>query len=119
MHEATLVTGILRIAQEEARKHKARLVAVKLEVGLLACVEEQTLKGCFEIFAEDTEARGARLDIIPQPLPCRCRECEADFTLTERRFICPACGGKELTFSGGHGCAVSAIEVEPQESIHE
>ena len=119
MHEATLVTGILRIAEEEARKHKAeRIVAIKLDVGLLACVEEQTLQGCFEIFAEGTLAEGAHLDMRRTPLPCRCLACGNTFTLEKRSFLCPGCGGKELSFTGGHGCAVSAIEVR-KETIHD
>lgn len=106
------MSGILRIVEEEARKHDAtRIVAVKLDVGLLACVEEQTLAGCFEIFAEGTLAENARLDIRRVPLDCRCKECGHAFTLEKRSFTCPNCDGREISFTGGHGCAISAIEV--------
>lgn len=113
MHEATLVAGILRIVEDEARKHNAtRIVAVKLDVGLLACVEEQTLAGCFEIFAEGTIADQARLDMRRVPLDCHCTECGHAFTLEKRSFACPLCDSREISFTGGHGCAISAIEVD-------
>lgn len=120
MHEATLVSGILRIAEEEARKHGAsRIVAIRLELGLLACVEEQTLRACFEIFTEEGMARGARLDMGVVPLDCQCRACGHTFRLEKRRFACPACGDPEISFTGGHGCSIAAIEVASEETIHE
>ena len=119
MHEATLVSGLLRMAEEEARKHGARrIVAVRLELGLLACVEQQTLRGCFDIFAEGTMAEGARLEIQIAPLPCRCSACGEEFLLESRHFVCPACGAESVGFSGGHGCKMVAIEVESQENNH-
>ena len=120
MHEATLVAGILRIAEEEARKYQAkRIVSVRLTMGLLACIEEQTLRGCFEIFAENTLADKARLDIEIQPLSCTCQHCGHTFTLHTRSFACPQCAAKEIHFEGGHGCSISAIEVENEENNHD
>lgn len=116
MHEAALVAGILRMAREEACKHGAeRITRVRLEIGLLACVEPQTLQGCFEIFSEGGMAEGARLEICSAPLDCRCEDCGHAFRLETRRFQCPACGGAHTEFKGGHGCRIVAIEVKSQE----
>ena len=116
MHEATLVAGLLRIVEEEARRHGAkRIVAVNLDVGLLACVEESTLRGCFELFAEGTMAENAALRVRIAPLACRCSDCGRTFSLTTRRFACPACGGEHINFEGGHGCTIASIEVQAEE----
>lgn len=105
--------GILRIVRDEAAKHGAKqVVKVKLGMGLLACVEEQTLRGCFEIFAEDTVAREAELVVEKIPLACQCDECHKTFELHKKHFICPYCGSTDITFEGGHGCTITAIEVE-------
>lgn len=105
--------GILRIVQEEAAKHGSpRVVRVTLGLGLLACIEEQTLRGCFEIFAEDTLADQAELVIEKMPLECRCQACHQPFTLHARHFACPHCGSADITFEGGHGCVLTALEVE-------
>lgn len=120
MHEATLVASILRIAEEEARKHQAvRIISMQLEVGLLVCVEEATLCGCFEIFAEGSMGEGARLEIRRIPLACHCLQCGYEFMLEKRHFACIVCGAPEITFIGGHECHISAIELESQEKSHE
>ena len=50
MHEATLVAGILRIAQVEARKYQAkRTVSVRPTLALLACLQAQAPMGRFYI----------------------------------------------------------------------
>lgn len=113
MHEATLVGGILRIVKEEAaRNHAARVTKVTLGVGLLACVEAQTLVGCFEIFAENTVAENALLLVEKTPLDCVCDSCGQAFALRKKHFLCPHCGSTDISFEGGHGCTITAIEVE-------
>ena len=110
------MAGLLRIVEEEARRHGAkRIVAVNLDVGLLACVEESTLRGCFELFAEGTMAENAELHVRIVPLECRCPDCGETFSLTNRRFACPACGGEHISFDGGHGCTIASIEVQAEE----
>lgn len=105
--------GILRIVQDEATKHGAKqVVRVTLGMGLLACIEEQTLRGCFEIFAEDTLASKAELVVEKIPLECTCDSCHAAFVLHKKHFICPHCGSTDITFEGGHGCTITAMEVE-------
>lgn len=113
MHEASLVMGILRIVQDEAAKHGSpHVMRVTLGMGLLACVEAQTLRGCFEIFAENTIADKAELVIEKIPLKCRCESCAHSFALHKRHFLCPHCGSTDITFEGGHGCTITAMEVE-------
>ena len=61
MHEASLVQGLLKIALKTVEEHNAahpeqrvrRIRSITCELGLISCVEPQTLKGCFEIFARD------------------------------------------------------------------
>ncbi len=110
MHETSLAAGLLRIITEEAHKHKVeRIVRLRLGLGLLACIEAQTLMACFELLAENTVAHGAQVDIEIEPLPCTCLHCKAHFSLNKRAFICPSCHSKQLDFSGGHGCTILSI----------
>ena len=76
MHEASLVQGLLKIALKTVEEHNAahpeqrvrRIRSITCELGLISCVEPQTLKGCFEIFARDGMADGAEL-ILRTALP--------------------------------------------------
>lgn len=111
MHELSMVSGILRLVQETAREHHAqRIVRVRVALGLLACVEAQTLSACFDIVAEGTIAEGATLEVDIVPLSCTCTGCGHMFELTRRVFVCPACASFDITFEGGHGCRLMAIE---------
>lgn len=111
MHEIALASGILRMAQEAARTHDARRISrVRVGLGLLACIEAQTLSACFDIITEGSMAAGALLQVDVEPLSCMCVACGQAFVLTQRVFACPACGSKDMTFEGGHGCRILAIE---------
>ena len=105
MHEASLVQGLLDMALKAVEEHNAahpdnralRIQEITCELGLIACVEAQTLTACFELFAEGTLAEGATLTLNTAPLACRCENCGHAFSLAQRRFVCPACGSSNQT----------------------
>ena len=113
MHETTFAAGILRIAREEARRHKvARITEIHLRVGLLSAVEAQSLRACFELLAEGGVAQGAVLNIANALLPARCASCGHRFELATRSFFCPRCRSADIRFQGGHGCTIQSISAE-------
>lgn len=123
MHEASLVQGLLNLALESWKSYNkdhpgeeaGRITELRCSYGLLACFEAETLTACFELFAEGTVAEGARLLLSPEPLPCICINCDNKFELLERHFICPRCGSDRISFSGGNGLMLQAINVESKE----
>lgn len=126
MHEASLVQGLLKIVLEALAKHQkehagqtnARVTEIVCEAGLMACFEAETLKACFEIFAEGTAAENAKLKIDIAPLTCRCELCGCKFDLKERHFVCRQCGGEKISFSGGNGLTLLAINVENEDKAN-
>lgn len=113
MHETALVAGILRIVSEEAARYGAgHVTRVKLQVGLLAAVEPRTLASCFSLCAEGTVAEGAGLAVEILPMRGCCQACGREIALTERRFVCPGCGSRDLDLSGGNEMIIEAIEVK-------
>lgn len=123
MHEASLVQGLLDVAMNELEKYQAthpgpRLVIseVSCELGLISCVEEETLKACFELFAEGTVAEHAALRLSRAPLACECSDCGTAFAIKKRDFFCPCCGGTNIRFSGGHGLTLIGLAVECEEN---
>ncbi len=124
MHEASLVQGLLSLALESRRNYNEMnpdkaagvIKEIKCSYGLLACFEPEALRLCFELFAENTAAEKADLILKPEPLPCHCAQCGADFELTEKRFICPRCQSGNLLFEGGGGLTLQSINVESEEA---
>lgn len=123
MHEASLVQGLLNLALASLKDfnatnppRKAKTInEIVCEYGLLACFEPETLKACFEIFAEGTPAQNASLVLNPAPLPCVCSACGEKFMLMRKHFICPACGSGKISFNGGNGLVLQAINVDSEE----
>lgn len=118
------MSGLLELALESLNNYNAgrdkgkatRISEIICSAGLLACFEANTLKACFELYAEGTAAEGATLTINTLPLKCSCDVCGEKFELLERKFVCPACGADGATFSGGSEFIIQAINVAGEEN---
>lgn len=114
--------GLIDLAVQTLEKHNsshsgkkaARIKEIRCSYGLLACFEPQTLQACFEIFSDDTPCEGAALILEQEPLQCRCDSCGREFSLTSRKFECPYCSGSGVSFTGGNGLVLQAIEAEEE-----
>ena len=123
MHEASLVQGLLNLVEKTVADHNAahpekpirRVTEVNCQLGLISCVEPRTLTSCFELFAEETVAKGASLTLTTAPLSCTCEKCGRRFELTERKFKCPFCGDINLEFTGGHGLMLTSLQVDTED----
>src|SRR6266850_1888484 len=81
-----------------------------LEVGKLAAVLPDALRFCFDLAAEETVARGARLEIVETPGRARCRGCGADVALDRPYGRC-ACGRSDLEWLSGEALRILEMEV--------
>ncbi|MBO4368728.1 MAG: hydrogenase maturation nickel metallochaperone HypA [Desulfovibrio sp.] len=124
MHEASLVQGLINLVTKTVADHNAGLPPAKqirhveevvCELGVYSCVEPVTLASCFELFAEDSLLRGAKLTIKRSPLDCTCLDCGASFTVQKRNVHCPTCGGENIHFDGGHGLMLLSLRVDTEE----
>lgn len=132
MHETVLASSILAILKDSVAEYQTRkalpplgdgpregdgenlrVAEVVLKVGVLACVEPQTLRGCFEIMAEGTVAEKSLLTIERQPMQGRCPDCGQEVETLERRFACPLCQSEHVDWQGGQGMEIVSIRVEP------
>ena len=128
MHETVFAESLLRLVLEAAQKNeepgqKLRIEEIVLDVGLLACLEPQTLEGCFELLAGGTAAEKARLKINKRPMSGLCPDCGNRVETASRAFACPLCAGQAVDWQGGHELEISSIRVIPyiqgQEKLHE
>ena len=113
MHEMSLAEGVVKIAEDAARREGfARVKTVWLEVGALAAVDPEAIQFCFDAVTRDGVAEGARLEIIAIPGSARCADCARTVPVTARYDPCPACGGHQLQVTGGTEMRVKELEVE-------
>jgi hydrogenase nickel incorporation protein HypA/HybF len=111
MHETAIVEGLMRILAEKAREHGIdRIVRVRLKVGRLRGLDVRQIRGCFEIFAEQTAAEGARLDIEEVAVEARCRACGKVYEVPRFRLACPVCGGEDADIVKGRELEISSFD---------
>jgi hydrogenase nickel incorporation protein HypA/HybF len=111
MHETTVVMGLMRILSDRAEAAGIdRIVSVKLRIGRLRGLDPRQIRGAFELFAEDTVAAGARLDIEEVPVEAVCTACGTVWTVPDWRFVCPNCGGSDADTRTGRELYVESFE---------
>lgn len=122
MHEASLVQGLLKIVLDACKQHNdenadkqiLKVKKIECEAGLLACFENFALIDCFDIFAENTICESAKLVINTAMLDCICNKCGKNFSINEKKFVCPFCGSIEISFNDGNGLIIKKLDVEIQ-----
>ena len=113
MHEMSLAENMLQIIEDAAHNQGfTRVKTVWLEIGQLACVEQESLRFGFDVVTRGSVAEQARLEIIEIAGQGRCKKCASDMALAALYEACPNCGGYEIQVTGGDQMRVKELEVE-------
>jgi hydrogenase nickel incorporation protein HypA/HybF len=118
LHELSITQGILDIALDAARNAGlTRVTAIRLVVGDLASVVDDSVQFYFDILSKGTAAEGASLSFERRPATLACGECGHTFTTRPPLMpTCPACGAARLRVTGGRELRVESIEADGQET---
>ncbi len=113
MHEMSLAENMLQLIEDAAYQQGfTRVKTVWLEIGQLACVEQESLRFGFDVVTRGSIAEQARLEIIETAGQGRCGKCAQSFPLAALYESCPACGSYDVKVTGGDGMRVKELEVE-------
>ncbi len=113
MHEVSIAQSLLKIVQNESKKHGvSRVTRVHVRIGTLCAIVPEALTFSFEVISERTVAEGAGLHIELVPARGRCQNCNIDFEVDNFLFFCPKCGGIASEIISGKELEISDIEVE-------
>ncbi len=113
MHEMTIVAGILRIVEDQARAAGASTVnTIELDIGDLAGIEIDALRFCFEAARRDTIAADAELVINRIPGRGHCPQCDIDVPVEYHVAVCPECEQALVEVFQGRELKVKSINVD-------
>lgn len=113
MHELSLAESILQLIEDAAIEQKfTQVKMVWLEVGQLACVEQESLRFFFAVVTEDSIARQAKLEIIEITGQAMCNQCHQVTMIAAYYQACPQCGSYALHVTQGDGMHIKELEVE-------
>jgi hydrogenase nickel incorporation protein HypA/HybF len=119
MHELSIAASIVDAVTETAAAYPgSRVTAVRLRVGALAAVVEDSLQFCWDVTTADTPLAGARLVVRAMPVIVHCAACGVDSEIGVQSFRCPQCGELAGDLRQGRELEIESIEIEePEESL--
>jgi hydrogenase nickel incorporation protein HypA/HybF len=114
MHELSIVSSIVDTVTESLVPYPgARVQEVRLRVGALAAVIEESLQFCYGIATEDTPLAGSKLVVQLLPVIIHCEPCGQDVELEGvQSFRCPKCGEPAMDVRQGKEMEIDSIEIE-------
>jgi len=113
VHEMSLAERVLQIIDDAACVQGfTRVRKVWLEIGQLACVEQDSMRFCFDEVVRDCVADGAHLEIIDTAGRGRCVKCAFEMPIVVLHEACPNCGSHEILVTAGDAMRVMELEVE-------
>jgi hydrogenase nickel incorporation protein HypA/HybF len=115
MHELSIATAVIdEVSKQVAGAGGGRVLSITLRIGRLSCVQEGSLRFCFDLASADTELSGARLEIIDVPVRIWCPACAAEQELPGVQSVaCPECGRLSGDIRAGRELDLESIELEP------
>ncbi len=113
MHEMSLISNILTIADEQARLAGAKSInRIEVEVGALAGVEISSLEFCFSVARAGSLAADGELLIHEIPGVGMCSKCQKEVPLEYFVAVCPTCGQSVTEVLSGRELKVRNINVD-------
>jgi hydrogenase nickel incorporation protein HypA/HybF len=115
MHELSIAASIVEAVTEAAAAYPgARVHEVRLRVGALASVIEDSLQFCWGVTTEDTPLAGAKLVVNMLPVVIHCEACGVDEQIGVQSFRCPRCGELAADLRQGRELEIESIEIDDQ-----
>ncbi|SRR6266567_1787957 len=119
MHELSIISSVVDSVIESLESYPgARVIEVRLRVGALAAVVEDSLQFCYELATRDTPLEGSRLVMKIVPVTVHCAACGQDGALESlQSFRCPHCGEPASEVRQGREMEIEAFEIEEAEEV--
>lgn len=118
MHELSIAASIVETVTESASAYPgSRVKEVRLRVGALASMVEDSLQFCWELATEGSPLAGAALVIHKLPVIVHCNACGVDSQLEGvQSFRCPHCGEIAADIRQGRELEIELIDLEDPET---
>jgi hydrogenase nickel incorporation protein HypA/HybF len=112
MHEFSLATEVIRLAEREAEKAVAVSVQeITIEVGDLSGVEADAFETALELLSKDTVLGKSMIRIIKTPGKGKCNSCDFEFDMRYRMATCPKCKAFPSVVNGGNEFRVMSLVI--------
>jgi hydrogenase nickel incorporation protein HypA/HybF len=112
MHELSVAMGIVRIAEEETARARAKQVElIELEIGDLAGIELDSLEYVWGAAVKGTVLENAKRKVHRVVGKGKCVDCGHEYPMVNHYDPCPECQSFLKTIISGKELRVKALEV--------
>ncbi len=126
MHEFSIASDIVESVSGFAEAHpEGKVIAVRLSVGELMCVEPEQLRFCYETIVQGTPLAESQLEMERLAAAVKCPHCSyagpprywdgALSGIALPTLQCPRCG-RTAEATQGHECLIRGIRFELREA---
>ena len=113
MHEVSIMEDILDTVFTHPEVEPARRVtAIRVKIGSLSSIVEESLRFAFDSLSIGTKADGAQLIVEQVQTTCKCNQCGNTYTPDGPGYICPACGAMDVDIINGRELQLTSVEVD-------
>jgi hydrogenase nickel incorporation protein HypA/HybF len=116
VHELSIVSSIVdSVTETLAAYPNARVKEVRLRLGALASVIEDSLQFCYGIATDGTPLEGSKLVVNVLPVTMHCDQCAQDVEIASlQSFRCPHCHEPVSDLRQGRELEIDSIEIEDE-----
>ena len=112
MHELSVAQEIINIVNNYLPENNpAKVKAVKVKVGKLSNILNDSLTFCFEALTNESHLKGSKLEIVDVPVKVFCLSCHEESKIENPIFACPKCSHNKLKMISGMELQVDEIEL--------
>lgn len=113
MHEYAVTQSMMHIVLDEAKRvNAAKVLEIRLVIGDLSTIIDDSVQMYFDIMSQGTVAQGARLVFNRVRAQFKCRECGEVFEKPSKGFDCPLCRGLGTPTGVGREFYIESLEIE-------
>ncbi|MBS1802269.1 MAG: hydrogenase maturation nickel metallochaperone HypA [Acidobacteria bacterium] len=118
MHELSIVASIVdSVTETMAAYPGSRVKEVRLRIGALASVIEDSLQFCYGLGTQGTPLEGSTLIVKILPVRMHCDGCTSDVEIASlQSFRCPHCNEPLTDMRQGRELELDSIEIEEVEA---
>lgn len=119
MHELALAESILDAVSRELQAYPGAIpVRIGVKVGVLAAVDVDALRFCFEIALRGTSWSRLQLDAEVVPGEVHCLACGHSMRTEAALLDCQRCGSTQTVMQGSDELDLTCLEVERDGNDH-
>ena len=113
MHESPIVKGLIASAASAVERNGGGTVTdVRIVVGDLTGIDDESVQTHFEVMSEGTPVFGVPVTIVRAPATATCWDCAGSFEATSAdEPECPSCGSRRVRVAPGPQPYVESVGI--------